>query len=377
MDEDLRKLLSKPLKDLSTFIDLGRLAKRIDVVIINENGRDMTNSMTRVSPLVLDKDGNILESSSHNQNNNSNRNSSSLNNPSLPSAIISASIHPSVSDTAQQDNNQYISLASPTAPTSSQMNPRVVDTEVSEQENGRAVYSVDLRKSHAHYLAKTIKKLILRLEPVEEQSKLLQAVDVFESSAGDVSDLHEYITTLFQQFDENGRIVKIFKYVNQSVLAMAVTSLKFSVLNATSSLSPIARMTRDVRTMEGWRIIIKITTDGICVSHIRKEQSMQGTPTSADHWDVNWRLDIFFDIDMLNVNRSKVEVVDMNFGPDVPKDTKKELTRLYYDFDLHAHEQRISMRRYPSRPMIPNLDLRSIHSTVPGGGHFTCGCVLS
>lgn len=358
MDEDLRKLLSKPLKDLSTFIDLGRLAKRIDVVIINENGHDITSSTTRVSPLALDKDGNIVETLSSKLGNHNSNNS--------------------FSKSTQLDNNQSVSLVSPDAASSANEEPLpAVDVEVLEQEKTKAVYSIDLRKSHAHYLAKTIKKLVLKLEPVDQHLKLLQAVDAFESSAGDATDLHEYITLLFQQFDENGRIVKIFKYVNQSVLAMAVTSLKFSVLNASSSLSPIARMTRDVRTMEGWRIVIKITTDYICISHIRKEQSMQGTPTSADHWDVKWRLDVFFDVNMLDVNRSKVEVVDMSFGSEVPKDTKKELTRLYCDFDLHVHEQRISLRRFPSRPQIPNLDLRGIHERVQRGSQQACGCALS
>jgi hypothetical protein len=88
--------------------------------------------------------------------------------------------------------------------------------------------------------------------------------------------LQSLVEKAFQVFDSNSHTVKIFKVVNQAALAIAVTSLKLSVTSKNSKLSPEKRMTKDVRSADGWRIEIKISDSEICVS--------QSCPKRANPW---------------------------------------------------------------------------------------------
>lgn len=339
MEDELRIMLAKPLASLPTFIDLGRLSKRIDVFIYLDEGiNESTNSLLKVKPLSLDKDGNILDTD-HLTQLTQNTSASSSSASSAPAADISRFLEGGVAD-----------------------------------ERVNAVYSVDLRNSHAHYLAKVLKKVLIHLEPVDQHMELIKAVDTFESSAQDTLDLQKSVKELFSHFDENGRTVKIFKLINQAALSSAVTALKLSIALNQSSLSSESRMTKDVRTMEGWRIVIKITTKEICVSHIRKEQTL-GKPMSPDYWDVKWRLDIHFNVSMSELTYTNVEILDMTFGPEIPAEMKTELQRLYHDFDLHNVSH---MRRSASKPNVPNLDFQKLN----GRRNYTsdavnCNCILS
>lgn len=338
MEEELKIMLAKPLASLPTFIDLGRLSKRIDVYVINEDGMEHQNSLLKVKPLTLDNDGNILDDHQ------------------LTSSTSSAT-------TTRQSNTIDIARFSDAG-----TGGRTSDVD----DRANAVYSVDLRNSHAHYLAKALKKVLLQLEPAEQHTRLIKAVDTFESSAADTLDLQKAIKELFSHFDEHGRTVKIFKLINQAALSSAVTALKLSIAMNPSSLSSESRMTKDVRTMEGWRIVIKITTSEICVSHIRKEQTL-GKPMSPDYWDVKWRLDIHFNPLMTELKYTNVEILDMSFGPEIPADMKTELQRLYHEFDLHNVNH---SKRSPSKPFVPNLDLNRIGAKRNYTPNI-CHCILS
>ena len=49
MNEDLRKMWKKSIKDLPTVIDLGRLAKRIDVFIMDDESETSRTSIDRTT----------------------------------------------------------------------------------------------------------------------------------------------------------------------------------------------------------------------------------------------------------------------------------------------------------------------------------------
>ena len=203
LEGSLRALYAKPLSSLPTIIDIGRLSKRINVVILG-------------------------------------------------------------------DNNE------------------TVDDGDSE-ENDKDITSVEqLDKSHAYYLSKIIKRVLIAVEPKETHEKLLLAVDEFEKDSLNQSDLQNYVRTLFSKFDDNCRTIKVFKLINQSALSSAIMAVKLNVAQQKSTLSQELRMTKDVRSMDGWKIHIVISPVDICISHERKEQGL-GPPICPDYWDISWR----------------------------------------------------------------------------------------
>lgn len=278
MEDSLRELMKKPLSSLPTFIDIGRLSKRIDVFIREESDEGIEEEISSVIK---------------------NRNSASL------------------------------------------------------------------TKSHAHYLAKVLRQVAIYLEPEDQRDKILAAIDNFEKNAGDELDLQNHVRELFSAaFEENCRTVMVFKMINQAALSLAVTALKIGVTSSTSTLGPDIRMTKDVRTQDGWRILIKITPSEICISHIRKEQTL-GKPICPDYWDVKWKLDLHYPLSMEDLKYADISVVEMTFGPDIPADMKTELERVYKSFDVHATAP------LPALPTPGSVPVRSA-STSSDGGRKKC-----
>ncbi len=132
---------------------------------------------------------------------------------------------------------------------------------------------------NAWYLGRALQTVALKLESSEVYPKVLEAIKQFEAAAGNQPDLEPYIRDLFSSLDENGPTIKAFKLINQAALAAALTPIKLSAASRSTSLRADMLMTKDVRNADGWRISIDIGDDQICVTHIRREQSLVSDAT--------------------------------------------------------------------------------------------------
>lgn len=188
--------------------------------------------------------------------------------------------------------------------------------------------------NHAKCLGHVVRRVALKLEP-QNQKQTASLVAKFESDCGDQPDLEGPVKKMFSGFDQNGPTIRVFKMINQAVIAAAITPLKLKVVHRRSSLKQEETLTKDVRTSDGWRIVIKISTEEVCVTHIRKEQSL-GKPMCPDIWTMTWRVDIHCPRDMSQLSRATLRVTDMAFGELIPEGMKRELARVFCvgeDFD--------------------------------------------
>ena len=409
MEDSLRNLLSKSLEELPTYTDVGRLAKRIDVIIVNENTAFVKEQCYRTTSKlpnenIVDDEGNAIESVDAGAA----ASKKGILSPRI--SLSNRSVTPVKYVTSQPSQQKADTTAvSVTAASSSLKNQTVIITKENsikdvnrDSDRTNVVYSMDLRQSHAHYLAKALKKVLVQLEPLDDHMRLIQAVDSFEETTGDSQDLQKPLKELFQHFDEaNSRTIKIFKLLNQATLSTAITPLKLSIPESESTLSKQARLTKDVRTMDGWRVVIKITLDEIIVSHIRTEQSF-GKPISPDYWDVRWRFDITFNVSMSQLKYAKIVILDLTFGSDIPQDMKSELIRLYEEFDVQTYllqqqqkkqndnatncndNNKLERKRSGSKPQVPNLNLdpiitkrKNYYRSTSFIGAGDCHCILS
>jgi hypothetical protein len=127
---------------------------------------------------------------------------------------------------------------------------------------------------NAWYLGRALQTVALKIENSDSYPKVLEAIKHFEAAAGDQPDLEPYIRDLFSSLEENGPTIRVFKLISQAALAAALTPMKLSAASRSASLRADMLMTKDVRSADGWRISIDIGNDQICVSHIRREQSL-------------------------------------------------------------------------------------------------------
>lgn len=111
MDEELRALWSKPIKNLPTFIDLGRLAKRIDVFVESETSPTDSNSVGLIpgDQAASHKPDNIGESLSR-----ENSSRKSMNNSKMSRADCLARVVQSVAACLESATvNSAVSVAIP------------------------------------------------------------------------------------------------------------------------------------------------------------------------------------------------------------------------------------------------------------------------
>lgn len=275
MLNNLRKHWAKNITDLPTFIDLGRLCKRIDVYYDDE--ADFVCS--------------AIKTSDHKKE-----------------PLSMTTVSSSGSDADEHFDNNPMNISS---------------------KCHRNVYGT--ADSRAEDLARVFEIITNRLELDEVRIAVSTALSKFISDAGDNLDYRTYIQELFTNLPEESPSVKLFKVVNQSALFLAITHMKLSLMSAKTSLkNSEALQTKDIRSSDGWRVKIKISNTGISVSHVRKEQSL-GEPFVADYWDVKWRFTIEFSPGMSQLLSCNIEVLNMTFGKKIPASMKKEIQRVYYE----------------------------------------------
>lgn len=117
--------------------------------------------------------------------------------------------------------------------------------------------------------------------------------------------------------------VKVLKTINQDFVGHCAYELK---LHITTNF-----LTKDVRTAEGWRIIVKIVKDEeVMVTHTRREQSVDMPGQERNHWEFEWSIKMKFDYGMKEMNFADLRVTDLFLSPsmdvDLEKKVKSELT---------------------------------------------------
>ena len=117
--------------------------------------------------------------------------------------------------------------------------------------------------------------------------------------------------------------MKILKLINQSIVLCGMQELKEGLLKGI--------MTKDVRTSDGWRIVISINDDIIQVSHIRREQSLDEFGDRSNHFEFEWELRMTFDKHMIAMNATRLRIDSLDISQVENPDKRSELQKLLID----------------------------------------------
>jgi hypothetical protein len=121
--------------------------------------------------------------------------------------------------------------------------------------------------------------------------------------------------------ESNSATIRALKTVHQDIVGHCTFQLKQHITTRF--------MTKDVRTPEGWRIVIRIAPDHFQVSHTRREQSIDPGGDKTNHWEFEWELRLLFDAQVTEMRHAQLRVTDLflsqTIDPQLEEDIKHDL----------------------------------------------------
>ena len=337
MDNDLLlKLFERPLCELSTSSDVGRLANRINVI-------DLTSRV-------------------------------SVENNSIGSQADSSTSLLSANDTPSKD----------------------MDFKISDNFSLNFVLDETSKRTHAWALAGIVWRIAAILEP-EILTQLQNSLNKFlentlnshsfpgdtRSVIAETPDLSGAVADLLADMECIGKALpmnneervsptlQIFKMLNQSALACGNTQFKLGLCSQPTFLPQAALITKDIRSSDGWRINIEIGNENVIVTHFRKEQSL-GPPVIPDNWTIEYSMRIVFSRDMIVLRSSHIQVDSVTFGSLMPTNISNEIRRLFLPWMIQPFVDNTSQKVSES-----DIDTNLLEPLNVRDRNYCCHCILS
>eukprot|EP01111_Echinosteliopsis_oligospora_P009668 TRINITY_DN286_c2_g1_i2.p1 TRINITY_DN286_c2_g1~~TRINITY_DN286_c2_g1_i2.p1 ORF type:complete len:279 (-),score=73.04 TRINITY_DN286_c2_g1_i2:96-932(-) len=155
---------------------------------------------------------------------------------------------------------------------------------------------------------------------VEDAATYERIKDQIMASSGIGVDLQLETADIFNQIiGVDSKTARVFKAITQNILFAGVFELKVKL--------PLKVMTRDVPGHEGWRVLIEITKDTVCVSHYKREQTLATTPPADLFW-YEWRLSMMFSRDMRELISTSLKITNVGFMDTTSEAKKHEINSL-------------------------------------------------
>jgi len=169
----------------------------------------------------------------------------------------------------------------------------------------------------------TPKELVAKImnrvcEIVENDKTICEKFCAYIESVKDSSvDLVHWTEDLLEFVGVESKTVAVCKTINQNIIMPVATQIKVIILSLTNGF------TKDVRTADGWRIIIRFSDDEVICTHIKKEVSMATGPNS---FEFEWHLNITLNSEVDKVEKIQLTLTGLNCNEEMPKEQKQRLT---------------------------------------------------
>jgi len=128
------------------------------------------------------------------------------------------------------------------------------------------------------------------------------------------TDSRLWLESVFEEIGEECKTAQIFKVVNQTIIQPVCTSVKKMIFELINSIPT------DVRTPDGWRVIIMFNKDNISVTHTRKEE-IRG------QFSFCWSLSILLNYDLMSLQDVTLTFNSMTYEESFPKQFKDKLNK--------------------------------------------------
>jgi len=166
--------------------------------------------------------------------------------------------------------------------------------------------------------------LVEALEGKNRSQALLPEFQKIVDSASETSEAELLVRDLIHLCGEDetqSSTIRALKTVHQDIVGHCTFQLKQHITTRF--------MTKDVRTPEGWRILIRATATMFQVSHTRREQSIDTGGDRTNHWEFEWELRMMFDSQVKEMKHAQLRVTDLflsqTIDPQLEEDIKHDL----------------------------------------------------
>ncbi len=176
------------------------------------------------------------------------------------------------------------------------------------------------QKASAEMVLRMIFTLVKVLEPDradELEKKLLKDTLEGYNGTGDMIMFCDEVITMLG--GDQSPTVRVLKTVQQEIVLHCTLTLK--------ELLTKNYFTKDVRTPEGWRIVILVGVNRVQVVHIRREQSIDTQGNTANHWEYQWELRMLFGIEMTELHSAQLRVTDLFLAETIDKNLEDDLRK--------------------------------------------------
>ena len=177
-----------------------------------------------------------------------------------------------------------------------------------------------------------VKLLARRIEEKDVTAEIAEMCDKMLADVNEKTDLAGFNLALFENLGSDSKILRVLRCVHQSLVLKPYGILRTQVIKD--------QMTRDVRTEDGWQVIITVASEGfIQVVHVRKEQSIdKATENQPDkeknHWEYECEVSMTFDKLMTDMTQSRVSITNLVLGEGMDADLEKELREMMQNGNL-------------------------------------------
>jgi len=128
------------------------------------------------------------------------------------------------------------------------------------------------------------------------------------------TDSQFWLEKVFEEIGGESNTAQLFKLVNQTIIQPVCTSVKKMIFELIHSIPT------DVRTPDGWKVIIAFHRDNISVTHIRKEE-IRG------QFSFSWSLSILLNYDLMSLQDVTLTFSSMTYEENFPKHLKEQLNK--------------------------------------------------
>jgi len=179
-------------------------------------------------------------------------------------------------------------------------------------------------------LASLVCRIAEALESPDKANLVKNSFDGFRKNGSALTmDLGMIMHTILR----NGvgiRTEGVLKAIHQGIILSTAYEIKHKVTKLL--------LTKDVRTKDGWRVHVSLGPTGVVVTHTRREMSIGPRgPEPENEFTFEWRLSLFFNAAVSELEAVKLRITDLQFGPQTTPENRQKLNQIFCNGQLHIY----------------------------------------
>jgi len=156
------------------------------------------------------------------------------------------------------------------------------------------------------------------VESLEKESVYTKVSEFLDKTTQTAADGALWMEEVFNIIGLDSKTTNLAKSLHQGIIMPAATQLKVVMFSATNQI------TKDVRTNDGWQVLINLSPNQIIAKHTRKEVAML---PGKDHFQFQWNLILNFSESIDSISKISLSAenltLDKNFDPTMAEKLKK------------------------------------------------------